>query len=99
VDLLVFLYPAPLGLDSVSSRPRHGLGKLLQQSVVRLFQYLEISDEDRELHRIYDTEIIELGKYSVFLSFSLTLFLSFFLSFFLSLISLLYLILRRLSLG
>jgi hypothetical protein len=37
------------------------LGKLVQQSVVRLFQYLEISDEDRELHRIYDTEIIELG--------------------------------------
>jgi hypothetical protein len=38
------------------------LGKLVQQSVVRLFQYLEISDEDRELHRIYDTEIIQLGK-------------------------------------
>jgi hypothetical protein len=43
-------------------------GKLVQQSVVRLFQYLEISDEDREQHRIYDTEIIELGQCTLSLS-------------------------------
>lgn len=41
---------------------QYAFGKQVQQSVVRLFQYLEIEDEEvRNNHRICDSEIIELG--------------------------------------
>ena len=37
-------------------------GKLILQSVHRLFQYLEVDEEQREHHRIYTDEIIQLGN-------------------------------------
>ena len=41
---------------------QYAFGKSLQMAVVRLFQYLEVEeDEERGEHRIYDGEIIELG--------------------------------------
>jgi len=41
---------------------QYAFGKTLQMAVVRLFQYLEVEEEeDRGDHRIFDSEIIELG--------------------------------------
>jgi len=41
---------------------QYAFGKTLQLAVVRLFQYLEVEEEgERGDHRIYDSEIIELG--------------------------------------
>jgi len=41
---------------------QYTFGKLVQQAASRLFHYLEIEDsEQRDNHRIYDSEIIELG--------------------------------------
>ena len=45
-----------------STVAQYALGKQLQQSVKRLFEYLEIDDKEvKDLHRIFYSEIIELG--------------------------------------
>jgi len=40
---------------------QYAFGKLIQQTIHRLFQYLEVDDNQREHHRIYTDEIIQLG--------------------------------------
>jgi len=41
---------------------QHTFGKLVQAAAARLFHYLEIEDgEQRAEHRLYDSEVIELG--------------------------------------